>query len=378
MDEQVKTNGAKKWWGWGVVVVVILIIIGFARTPENKGTVRIGVPLALSGSAAGFGESIKMGYDLAVEEINNKSDLKLELLYDDTLSQLETAVSAVNKLIDIDKVDILLGPLRSSEVLAVAPIAEKNKVLLFNPIASTGDITNAGDYIFRNRETGAVHGIAMARYFLDRNIKNVAVLYAKSANSQTYSEAFEKYFSENGGKIVSSEGYEEKLNDYRTIIHKSLVNDPEAFYVSATLGPDAGLALRQIREAGFKGFVGGSAGIESDEFLKTAGAWAESMIYTGPSYSTDSEEISGFVSSFESKYGKKPDAFSANAYDAINLIVLGLKKCGDNPTCIKDYLYSVKDYPGVGGLTTFDSNGDVIKPVILKTIRDGQFVKLEE
>ena len=63
----------------------------------------------------------------------------------------------------------------------------------------------------------------------------------------------------------------------------------------------------------------------------------------------------------------------------MRIVADAVKSCkGDNSECIKSFLYKVKDYPGVGGLTTFDQNGDVVKPVILKTVKNGQFVKYEQ
>ena len=66
------------------------------------------------------------------------------------------------------------------------------------------------------------------------------------------------------------------------------------------------------------------------------------------------------------------------AYNNVKIIADIMNRVGTDATAIKDELYKVKDYPGVGGLTSFDQNGDVIKPVIIKTVKNGQFVKYEE
>lgn len=364
------------------IVILILVILGtwFYRDSQISGeTIKIGAALSLTGKAASYGEGVKNAFDLAVEEINQKYSFKLELVYEDTQSETDSAVSAVRKLIDIDKVNVILGLVRSNDVLAVAPIAQENKVILFTPIASAEEITQAGDYVFRTRETARAHGVGIADFLTRNGIKKLAVFSAKSANSKSYAEFLEKRFSENGGNVVFHSDYDENSSDFRTEIIKAKNDGAEAFYVSATLGNDGGTILKQIRQSGFNGFVTGSVGIESNEFIKAAGSFADTIIYSSPLFDLNGENTKEYADKYRAKYNKDSDAFSANAYDAINLIAMAIEKCGgDKSDCVRDYLYGVKDYPGAGGLTTFDENGDVLKPIMIKTVKNGQFVKYEE
>ena len=188
-----------------IVGVVIVIAIAWFTKTQFKNTIEdisvqdieIGASLPLTGKGASFGENIKNGIDLAVKEVNDKYSFNMEVVYEDTQSETETAVSAVRKLIDIDKVNVVLGPARSSAVLAVAPIAEENKVIIFTPIASAEDISNAGDYIFRNRESSKSHGVGMAEFLKNKkNIQRVAMFTAKSANAVSYATFFKSRFEE--------------------------------------------------------------------------------------------------------------------------------------------------------------------------------------
>jgi len=63
------------------------------------------------------------------------------------------------------------------------------------------------------------------------------------------------------------------------------------------------------------------------------------------------------------------------AYDGLTAIIENIKKCGDDATCIKDRLYQTRNLPGVTGTTTFDDHGDVIKPILIKTVANGKFIK---
>ncbi len=368
----------------GIIILAILVWGGVKlfeiKDEKIKEPIKIGAALSLTGKAAYYGEQTKNGLDLAIEKIKKENyPFKLELIYEDTRSDAAPAVSAISKLIDADKVKLIIGPIRSSDVLAAAPIAEKNRVILFITVASTDEITQAGDYIFRNRETSAPHSKKMAEILINKGIRNVTVFSSKSANSIGYSKFFTDSFKQLGGQIVLSVQYDEKNNDFRTDISKVKNSEVEAFYISPTLGKDGGLITKQIRELGFKQLITMNPVPESTEFLDASGIYSEGVVYTSPAFDVDDPNIQDYRMSYKAMYGKESDFISANAYDAMKIIADAIKTCkGDNAECIKYYLYNVKDYPGIGGLTSFDANGDVTKPVIVKTIKDGQFVKISD
>ena len=350
------------------------------KEEKTKEAIKIGAALSLTGKAAYYGEQTKNGLELAIEKIKEENyPFELELIYEDTQSDATPAVSAINKLIDIDKAKLIIGPIRSSDVLAAAPIAEKNRVVLFITVASTDEITQAGDYIFRNRETSAPHGKRMAEFLINKGIRRVAVFSSKSPNSIGYRKFFMDNFKQLGGQIVLFAEYDEKNNDFRTDISKVKNSGAEAFYVVPTLGKDGGLMTKQIRELGYKQLITTNPVPESTEFLETSGIYSEGVVFTSPAFDIDDPDIQDYRTSYKMAYGKESDFVSANAYDAMRIIAEAIKTCkSDNSECIKDYLYKVKDYPGVGGLTSFDQNGDVVKLVIIKTVKNGQFVKYEE
>lgn len=103
---------------------------------------------------------------------------------------------------------------------------------------------------------------------------------------------------------------------------------------------------------------------------------AENVLYTYP-FDVDSadENVKQFIKKYFEIYKRNPETLAANSYDTVKIIVPIMKKCGDDTDCTRDELYNTKNYPGVGGLISFDENGDVDKPLIIKTVRDGEFVK---
>src|SRR3989344_8827560 len=120
---------------------------------STKETIKIGVVLPLTGPSADGGNYVKNGLLLAQDELNNDQDLAYhyELLFQDSMYDPKTAVSAVRKLIDSDQVKYIVGAQGSSETLAITPIAEENKVILITPGSQSDKISQAGDYIFRTQ-----------------------------------------------------------------------------------------------------------------------------------------------------------------------------------------------------------------------------------
>lgn len=124
-----------------------------------------------------------------------------------------------------------------------------------------------------------------------------------------------------------------------------------------------------------------SAGIEDSILFDIAGSAAEGLIYTSSAFSEDSSDkkIITFFDAYKAQYGSAPTAYAANAYDTIMLIAEAFKKQNSiDADKIKQFLYQVENYHGVSGKISFDSYGEVTKPVILKQVKGHDFVVIGE
>ena len=363
------------------VVIGLLIAVFFVQSnsQQEPNSIKLGAIMSQTGKLASAGEKIGNAIILAVEELNARGDHEIELIMEDSLSELDTAVSAAQKLISIDGTKIIIGPVRSNNTLAVAPFAEQSEVILFTPSSSAEDITNAGDFVFRNRESAKSHGIGMADFMFERNIRKAAVLVANGSNSLTYAEHFRTRFEELGGEVVEWALYDENVTDFRSEITKVKDSGAEAAYASVATGKDAGLLVKQLSEASFTGLVGGSAAMNTQEYLDGAGVAAEGVVFTQPLFAPEEPVAAHFVDAYEERFGSTPDVYAANGYDAVKILYKAIEACGSTDTyCIRDSLYATKNFPGAGGLTTFDKNGDVIKPVTFLTVEFGEFVQFTD
>ena len=366
---------------------ISLLIISAAGCSISKRTTAnsqqepftIGALLPLTGGTATAAEYSKNGYDLAVEEINNQGGINgrpLRILYEDTICKAEKAVSAARKFIDVDHIPVLLGPVCSTDALAVAPIAEENKVLMLISVASTPKLKSAGDYIFRNRNSGEKDSYVMAEYARNTlQSEKAAIFYINLDNGMGYMKSFKQRFEELGGTIVASEPYERELNDYRGSLLKIKETSPDVLYLAGQ--ENLGLVLRQAKEVGLSIPIIGPVTMQNDEILTDAGNAAEGIVFSSPFDPALNPTMKAFDKKFNQRYGKTADAHAVHSYDMLKILAPILRTCEKNTICIKNELYNVQGYDGVVGETSFDSFGEVNRPLHLKTVKDGKFVLVE-
>src|SRR2546423_5646168 len=146
-------------------LVAVMAFSNCGKKPEDE-IIKIGCLVSTTGSGARWGQNSRKGIDLAAEEINAGGGVngkKIQVIYEDTQTDPKTAVSAFRKLVDVDGVKTCIADVISSDVLAVAPIANEKNVPLISPGASSPEITNAGDFVFRNWPSDALQGEEAAK-----------------------------------------------------------------------------------------------------------------------------------------------------------------------------------------------------------------------
>ena len=357
-----------------IVVLGLLIVFPFgcSKKRANEKEIKIGAILPMTGDGAKYGEEAKNGIELALEDLE---DIKVKVLYEDDQGTSNGAINAFNKLVVSSKVPVIIGPMYSSTSLTVAPLGEKNKIIIFSPSASSPDLTEAGDYFFRNWPSDVYEGGEMAKFTYDvLKLRMVVILSVNLDYGVGLTKVFKEVFESLGGKVSAVEYYDQGATDFRTQLSKIKSPNPDGFYFPGYYA-EIGLALRQAKEMGIKTQFLSCVGFDNPKILEIAGNAAEGVIFAGPYYDPESRDpkIKSFVERFIQKHGTPPGVYAAHAYDALKIVVGAIKKGGYAADGIKIALYSTKDFPGVAGKTTFDRNGDVIKPTQIMTVKSGKF-----
>lgn len=363
-----------------VTILVLFIIISqqgaiAAFTFNSNNALVIGASLSLTGKTASYGEDIRNGMELAVDHIKeSKTPLNIRILYDDTGSSLEKAVISAQKFIEVDGAKVIIN-VGADDVLTTAPVTEAKGVILFSPIAGSDNVDSAGKYVFRNRESSKLTAYALAELLAMSGYKKVALFVASSSSSPaSYEQAFIEKFPLLGGNIVLDFHYNENQPDIRTGILKAIDADASAVYVVASKDKDGAKVVQQLKELGYEGLIVGGPALETTNFFVAAKEAAEGVIIASPPVDLNAPNAKQILETYKAKYGREMSFSAANAFDMVNLLNAAAGKCESDTDCTKEYLLFVKDYPGIGGKTTFNPNGGVTKPLSLKIAKDGKFV----
>ncbi|MBW2991342.1 ABC transporter substrate-binding protein [Candidatus Woesearchaeota archaeon] len=355
------------------IVILSLLITGCASTGQvvKEDTIKIGVFSVLSGEAAIYGQAIKNGMEIAKDDINRQGGVlgrKIELVYEDTHLDSKLAVTVMNKFVNIDKFPIVISGEGSGATLAAAPLADQTNTLMMVAIASTPDIKESGDYVFRVIPSDDYQGVEMARLAGELDYSKAAVLYVNDAFGFGIKNVFEKEYKE---KTVASEAFEPGATDFRTHLTKIKALNPELMIVIArTEFPNI---LKQAKELGLNTGIITSGEFKDESLVEASGKAAEEVLV--PFYA-ETKDYVDFAAKFKAIHGTEPALFSDYGYDALKAVAEAIDNAQTtNPTRVKDALYKT-EFKGATGTVKFDENGEVIgKPFVIYKVKNGEFVE---
>ena len=361
-------------------IVVVLLIAGyvFTQSAKNDAPFKIGAVLPLTGSAAIWGKNSQQGIDLALKEINDAGGIKgrkITVVYEDSQSEPKNATTALQKLITADRVPAVIGDIASSSVLAMAPIAESNKVVLLSPGASNPDISNAGQYIFRNWQSDALEGRLDAEYAsATLKWKRAATLYINNAYGSGLAKVFTETFTRIGGQIIASESFTQGSTDIRAQITKIASAKPDGIYMPG-YPPEMIIILKQMKELGVAIPILSVQAFDDPAIISSVGDAADGVIFSVPKPPDQTNPIvANFRKKYVDTYGKEPGVTSDTGYDALRIIAYAIEHGGYTGPEIRTVLSNLKDFPGAAGPTTFDAHGDVNREFEFRKIVRGRAV----
>jgi branched-chain amino acid transport system substrate-binding protein len=261
-------------------------------------------------------------------------------------------------------------------VEAILPITERNQVVVISPAATASSLSGRKGF-FRTIVSDVYDGTAMAEFaFQKRGSKKIAVLHVEAAGPGGVARSFIVRFKELGGAVPLVETALPNATDFRAQLTKIKAAEPDAVYFAA-YAVETGTILKQAKELGLKKQMLSHQLAEDPEVRARAGDAANGLIYTTPKLdpATGGPAVKEFYEKFRAKYGEEPRNFASNSYDALKLLARAIAQNGYSLNGITKGLLAIKHYPAASGTLSFDSNGDVIQPMRIMTIREG---KVEE
>jgi branched-chain amino acid transport system substrate-binding protein len=293
--------------------------------------IKLGAAEALSGPAGQYGQSIKNGFELAVEEINAAGGVKgnkITLQIEDEAGKKEQAIDVFKKLIFQDKVLMVFGPTLSNSAQAADPIAQAAKIVVFGTSNTADGITSIGDHVFRNSVTEAdVLPETLRVSAKVAGIKKVAVLYGNDdVFTKSGYDAFKKALETLNILVTSTETFAKGDVDFKAQLTKIKASNPDAIVMSALIAEGAPIMV-QARQLGINlPFIGGN-GMNSVKIFDLAKDKSDNLWVGSPwALGSQTKENQHFVIAYTQKYKAAPDQFGAQAYDAMNIVAKALTK----------------------------------------------------
>lgn len=346
---------------------------------------KIGGTGPLTGDAAIYGNAVKNGAQLAVDEINAEGGVQFELKMEDDENDPEKAVSAYNALKDWG-VQLSLGSVTSKPAEATATENFADRIFALTPSASAPAVTEGKDNVFQMCFSDPNQGTASAEYIADNQMgTKIAIIYK---NDDVYSSGiYEKFKTEaetKGLNIVSTTTFtSSSATDFSVQLGEAKAAGADLLFLPIYYQP-ASLILQQAKSMGYapKFFgVDGMDGILTLEGFDTSLAEGV-MLLTPFNADAEDEKTQSFVTKYKEQFGDVPNQFAADAYDCVYAYKAAIEASGATPDMSAEELCDlmIQTFPTLtfDGLTgegvTWDSTGAVSKSPKGMIIENGAYV----
>ncbi|MFZ5448307.1 MAG: ABC transporter substrate-binding protein [Thermodesulfobacteriota bacterium] len=340
--------------------------------------IKIGVYLPMTGSAAAMGQMVWEGVQVAHRLQPQVLGQPVKLILLDTRSDRIEAANAVSRLIEQDKVAVIIGEVISSDTLAGVPIAERAGIPNISPTATNPLVTQNRKFAFRAAYVDDLQGKVAARYAWENlKARRVAVLIDQA---QDYCVGLAKFFMDEfksrGGQIVSISYIQTGDQDFSAQISALKGANPDLIYAPNYYTEDALLA-KQLQDLGVKTPILTGDGAQVPELLSIGGDAVNGMYFTALFHRQGIKTEIGqkFLQAYEAKYNKALDAFAALGGDGYFLLTAAINRAGTTDGAkVAQALAATKDFPGVTGTITMGENHNPVKGVTVIKVEKGQFV----
>ncbi|MTD13860.1 ABC transporter substrate-binding protein [Nakamurella sp. YIM 132087] len=287
----------------------------------------------LTGAAAFCGGSARTGIEQAVNKVNEDKMLgdgvTLSVDFQDTGSDPKQAATQMSQIAGTDTMATLIG-CASAVGQGTVPVAQQAGVPVIAMQSGTQAILDAGNYVFRTTAPQSTYHGVQVDYYAAQGAKTAAMVY--QSDNPTLTELAEKIYPDllaaKGIELISTEAFQGENFDFSALASKVVGENPDVVFLMGQGTPNVTVAT-QLLQQGFEGRVGGSAGF-ANGVLEPLGADANGFTWpTDFNPASPEPSTQAFVQYYTEKTGKAPDAFAAESWDTVMLLVAGLNKTTD-------------------------------------------------
>ena len=391
-------RNVKKWLAVAMVAAMTVSMAagcgskseGEKSSGSDSEVIKIGAIGPVTGAAAVYGQAVKNGAELAVEEINAAGGIngaQVEFKFEDDEHDAEKAVNAYNNLKDWG-MQALLGTVTSAPCVAVGEVANQDNMFLLTPSRTAVECVQY-DNAFRVCFSDPMQGLESAKYIGENGLASkVAVIYDSSdVYSTGIYEAFVKEAANQDFEVVAAEAFtSESKTDFSVQLQKAKDSGAELVFLPFYYS-EASLVLKQAAGMNYNPIFFGCDGMDGILAVEGFDAnLANNLMFLSPFTPTSTDEaIQKFVTAFKDKYGDTPNQFAADAYDGIYAMKAAMEKADVKPgmasSDVCDGLKSAMVEIEIDGVTAkghkWEASGEPSKEPMVVKIENGDYAVVE-
>jgi branched-chain amino acid transport system substrate-binding protein len=350
-----------------LAALALVLPVASLADAQTKGTIKIATQSPLSGGQAALGEGLKLGTQLAIEQLRGpieKLGFKVELVPFDDQAKPDVGVANAKNVVADKDILLVIGHLNSGVAIPSSEVYKDVQLAMISP-ANTNPTVTDRNYLNVSRVCGRddVQGVVGAEFAKDLKAKTAYVIHDKTTYGQGVAEFFRDHAKKIGIDVVGFEGTEEKSN-FDPIITPMKAKNPELIYFGG-IYDQAAPFFKQAREKGVKSKFLGPDGMESTDLVKIGGKAVVGMHYTTVAGPVEKyPKAKEFAKAYKEKFKKDPEPFAAQAYDAtaigLEAIAAGIKGAGGKVPSREAVSVAVRKtkHTGLTGTIEFDEKGD--------------------
>jgi len=354
---------------------MLLAVVAIASLSACSSEPIVGVLLPTTGSAATYGESMKNGIDLALEQEQGNLPEGFQIKWGDTASDPETGAAELRRVAS-EGARLVIAGTTSGTARALLPVLDETNIIAITPSASAPSLTKDSRRFFRIFSSDELEGRRAGRFLYDDQDRSSVIIYAEdSEQARGIEPPFRQVFEQAmGGEIVGrvvvgGANWEKESADLLA------ANPPASAYIIA-YGDRTVEVLRHLREKRFEGPICASSAFYTGHIVENNPDLLEGVLFPQPAFDIQSEGqlVQDFVNAYREKYQDDPDIYAAHAYDAMRVVIWVANEVEvfTASDIRKSLAFGIKEFPGVTGIIQFNDYGDVHHNPIMFIIKGGQ------
>jgi branched-chain amino acid transport system substrate-binding protein len=375
----------------GVIGLAALALLRDPARAAKTGELKIGFISALSGPGVAWGMAMLGGLEMAAEDVNKAGGIQIGdtaytikvIAYDDKYTG-PGAVQAAQRLITQDGVNIIVGPIGSVPMLAMADVTESNKVLVFSNSYTSKALSAKKPHTFRLTPTSQEFSLPFLQWLAKNRpqLKTVVTFGPNDESGKEVSSHNEKAYQKVGIKVLGKEFYERGTQDFVPILTKVIAIKPDIIDLDGSTPADSGLILKQARQVGFQGQIVKTGGPGTQEIIRVAGDAADGFLYVSP-WDPNDPKVKALMERFEAKYKMPYNPLGIYFYEGSHMLFTAIKDAQTfSSEGLRQHLDRQKEYKGVlgrylwGGVADYGIRHQWIAPFYVGQVQKGHEVML--